>query len=54
MLQEAWGATEADALAAERRWQRRVLGLKNQRISIERNQKKSALPYARRRIGDLS
>jgi len=54
LLQEAWGATEEGALAAERRWQRRILGLKNQRISLERNQKKSALPYARRRIGDLS
>ncbi|MFT3922861.1 MAG: crotonase/enoyl-CoA hydratase family protein [Myxococcales bacterium] len=54
LLQEAWGASEAEALSAERRWQRRILGLKNQRISIERNQKKAALPYARRRIGDLS
>lgn len=54
LLQEAWGESEQGSLAAERRWQRRILGLKNQRISIERNRKKSALPYAKRRIGDLS
>ena len=54
MLQEAWDASEEGALSAERRWQRRVLGMKNQRISIARNQKKAALPYARRRVGDRS
>ncbi len=54
LLQEAWAGDEQHALAAERTWQRRVLGLKNQRISIERNQKSPTKPFAPRRIGDLS
>jgi enoyl-CoA hydratase/carnithine racemase len=54
LLQSAWSADEAEALSAERRWQRRLLGLKNQRISVQRNQKKQDLPFSPRRIGDLT
>jgi enoyl-CoA hydratase/carnithine racemase len=50
LLQEAWSASESAATAAERRWQRRLLGYANQRISVERNLKKSDRPYARRRV----
>lgn len=37
LLQENWLAPEADALGAERRWQRRVIGRRNQRIAVRRN-----------------
>jgi enoyl-CoA hydratase/carnithine racemase len=50
-MQEAWLGSEAEALSCERRWQRRLIGFKNQRIAIERNQKKREVPYASRRIG---
>lgn len=50
LLQEAWSADPSRAAAAERRWQRRLLGHTNQRISVERNLKKSDRPYARRRV----
>jgi len=50
-LQEAWLGSEGDALSSERRWQRRLIGFKNQRIAVERNQKKQELPYASRRLG---
>lgn len=50
LLQDAYDANEDDALTAERRWQRRLLGFKNQRVSIERNQKKSEIPFGTRRI----
>jgi enoyl-CoA hydratase/carnithine racemase len=53
LLQQAWQGLEAKALSAERRWQRRLAGLKNQRISVTRNQKKQDLPYSPRRLGDL-
>ncbi len=54
LLQEAWQGDEAHALRAERSWQRRLLGLKNQRISIARNNPKSQpQPFAKRSIGDL-
>jgi enoyl-CoA hydratase/carnithine racemase len=51
LMQEAWEEDEEGALRAERRWQRRVLLFKNQRISVERNQKKSDTPFVARRIG---
>lgn len=51
LLQEAYEADEDDALTAERRWQRRLLGFENQRISIARNREKRDLPFGRRRIG---
>ncbi len=51
-LQEAWLGSEDDALSSERRWQRRLIGFKNQRIAVKRNQKKQDLPYVSRRLGD--
>jgi enoyl-CoA hydratase/carnithine racemase len=50
-LQEAWLGSEGKALSSERRWQRRLIGFKNQRIAVERNQKKQDVPYASRRLG---
>lgn len=50
-LQEAWLGSEREALGSERRWQRRLIGFKNQRIAVERNQKKRDVPYGSRRIG---
>ena len=51
LLQEAWIASEHGALAAERRWQRRVIGRENQRIAVTNNQKREGRPFARRRVG---
>lgn len=34
LLQTAWSGSEPEALAAERRWQRRVIGRRNQRIAV--------------------
>jgi enoyl-CoA hydratase/carnithine racemase len=51
LMQDAWCGGESEALSSERRWQRRILGFANQRISIERNQKKTDKPFAERRIG---
>lgn len=52
LLQQAWDASERGALSAERRWQRRLMGSKNQRIAIKRNLEKSDLPYSPRKIGN--
>jgi enoyl-CoA hydratase/carnithine racemase len=55
LLQDAWGAGAARALAAERRWQRRILGKENQRAAMERNLGGAAEDrprgFAARRIG---
>jgi enoyl-CoA hydratase/carnithine racemase len=51
LMQEAYGPGESSALAAERRWQRRVIGKRNQRIAVARNLEKKDLPYGPRRIG---
>jgi enoyl-CoA hydratase/carnithine racemase len=51
LLQEAWHGSERRALAAERKWQRRVIGRGNQRIAIKRNLEKSEQPYLPRRLG---
>jgi enoyl-CoA hydratase/carnithine racemase len=51
LLQEAWGGTERTALAAERRWQRRLIGKRNQRIAVARNLEKKDVPYGPRRLG---
>lgn len=51
LLQSAYDSDEDGALTFERRWQRRLIGFANQRISIERNAKKSAIPFKSRRIG---
>ncbi len=52
LLQEAWHADESDAAAAERHWQRNLMGKKNQRISVERNMKKSDRPFDPRSVRD--
>ena len=46
LLQDAWRAGDEEALQAERRWQRRVMGRRNQRIAMERNKQKSETPFA--------
>jgi enoyl-CoA hydratase/carnithine racemase len=50
LLQQAWDGSERAALAAERRWQRRMMGSKNQRIAVQRNLKDGDLPYGPRRV----
>lgn len=51
LMQDAYGTGESNALAAERRWQRRLLGSRNQRIAVARNLEKKDLPYGPRRVG---
>lgn len=50
LLQDAWRALDSAALSAERLWQRKVMGTKNQRISVQRNQKKEEIPFNKRSI----
>lgn len=50
LLQEAWSEDDSAAAAAERRWQRTLMGRANQRISVERNTKKSDKPFRRRTV----
>ena len=50
LLQEAWRNLDEAALRAERLWQRRVMGSRNQRISVERNQRKTDIPFQDRTI----
>lgn len=51
MLQNIWGLDEGEHLTQERRWQRRVLGFKNQRLSIAKNSGKGKeVQFARRQI----
>lgn len=51
LLQSAWHASESDALGHERRYQRLVIGRKNQRLAALGNQKRdSAVHYVARRI----
>lgn len=49
LFREAWPSSERGALAAERRWQRRMIGSKNQRIAVERNQGKADKPFVDRK-----
>ena len=51
LMQQAWSSGESGALAAERRWQRQLLGKRNQRIAVARNLEKKDVPYGPRRIG---
>jgi enoyl-CoA hydratase/carnithine racemase len=51
LMQEAFGRGESGVLAAERRWQRKLVGSRNQRIAVARNLEKKDLPYGPRRIG---
>ncbi len=39
LVQEAWAGSEGRALAAERRWQRRLIGTRNQRAAVRINQR---------------
>ncbi len=50
MMQRIWGIDENAHLTQERRWQRRLLGFKNQRISVLKNSKSPAVPFAKRQI----
>ena len=50
LLQRAWSASEHGALALERRYQRRVIGRRNQRIAVARNTKAPETPYASRQV----
>lgn len=50
LFDRAWFASERTALAAERRWQRKLLGSANQKISVERNMKKADKAFLPRRI----
>jgi enoyl-CoA hydratase/carnithine racemase len=45
LFRAAWSASESGALAAERKWQRRLIGRKNQRIATARNTGKPELAY---------
>lgn len=45
LFDDAWNHSEWGALAAERKWQRRLIGRKNQRIASARNFGKPDLPY---------
>jgi enoyl-CoA hydratase/carnithine racemase len=51
LVHEAWGSSEHGALATERRWQRRLIGTKNQRIAVQRNEKRNDAPFGPRRLG---
>jgi enoyl-CoA hydratase/carnithine racemase len=50
LLQEAWRTLDDAALRAERLWQRRVMGSKNQRIAVQRSQKLDSIPFAERQF----
>jgi enoyl-CoA hydratase/carnithine racemase len=51
LLQQAYDTDEAGALRTERRWQRRLLGFENFRISLRRNRGEPEAPFVRRRLG---
>lgn len=50
LLQSAWDDDESHALAEERRYQRRIIGRRNQRIASARNMGKPDAAYAPRSI----
>ena len=50
LLQRAWDSGESSALSQERRYQRKLLGSRNQRIAVQRNLEKKDLPFGPRRI----
>lgn len=51
LFQEAEAAGDARALAAERRWQRRLMGGANQRRAVQRNLEAEPPPFLPRRLG---
>ncbi|MDF1781259.1 MAG: crotonase/enoyl-CoA hydratase family protein [Alcanivoracaceae bacterium] len=50
LLQEGWHAPEDETLSSERRWQRRVMGGKNQRAAVKGNTKKEAPSFSARSV----
>ena len=50
LLQDAWQASEKQATSAERKYQRRLIGRINQRISMARNDKQPDKPFHKRHI----
>lgn len=48
LLQQTWTADDSQCLAAERRWQRRMLTGSNQRIAMQRSGKGKSTPFQRR------
>ncbi|MDY6919630.1 MAG: crotonase/enoyl-CoA hydratase family protein [Pseudomonadota bacterium] len=51
LLQKAWRAGDGAALRYERLWQRRIMGKRNQRIAVKRNQQQKEIPFYNRRLG---
>jgi enoyl-CoA hydratase/carnithine racemase len=51
LLQNAWSTSERGSLAAERRWQRRLVGGKNQRAAVRQGQTGDRGSFGPRRIG---
>ncbi|WP_348674876.1 crotonase/enoyl-CoA hydratase family protein [uncultured Abyssibacter sp.] len=58
LIHDAWLADEGETLAAERRWQRKLMGRKNQRIAAKRNTEmaksetgEATTPYEPRKLG---
>ncbi len=49
LFHEAWQASQSRALAAERKWQLRMLRTRNQRIATKRNTTAPDTPFERRR-----
>ncbi|NGY05463.1 crotonase/enoyl-CoA hydratase family protein [Solimonas terrae] len=50
LMQRSWVGSEHRALALERRYQRRIINKRNQKIAVARNQRKADMPFAARRI----
>lgn len=50
LLHEGWHGSDEDTLSAERRWQRRVIGGKNQRIAVKANMSKEAKAFVPRKL----
>jgi hypothetical protein len=48
-MQDAWHDSEGGALAAERRWQRRVIGGANRRVAARRAAGEPGAPWRPRR-----
>ncbi len=51
LLQQTWVADDRSCLAAERRWQRRMLTGGNQRIAMKRQREEQPTPFNRRQRG---
>jgi len=50
LLQEGYGGSSHEVLAAERRWQRKLLGFANFRVALARNRSGKEIPYQDRSI----